>query len=76
MAEKEAKTEGESTELGMNSKAMIEENAKNKTVIRYGDRVPCEIIVDTRHYKKGQLIEPHKVMADQLIKDKIAKKVY
>jgi hypothetical protein len=67
----------EATEFdGMNSKEMIEKNSKELTKIRYNDRVDLEIISDkTKHYKKGQLISPHKVMAEQLVKDKIAKAI-
>ena len=57
----------------MDSKEMIDRNAENGTVIRYGDRVKLEVIKDTRFYRKGQLINPHKVMAEQLVKDGICK---
>jgi hypothetical protein len=61
---------------GMDSKEMIDTNAKKQTKIRYNDRVDLEIISDkTKHYKKGQLISPHRVMAEQLVKDKIAKAI-
>lgn len=59
----------------MDAKGMIEENAKNKTKVFYGERINLEIIADTKHYKKGRLISPHKIMGKQLIKDKIAKEV-
>lgn len=65
----------ETPERGMDSKGMIEEHAKAKTVVKYGERINLEIITDTRHYKKGQKIRPHVVMGKQLIKDKIAKEI-
>lgn len=74
MATKEKElTEGNG--LGMDAKGMIEENAKEKTVIRYGDRMKLKIITNTKHYKEGQIINPHTVMAKQLIKDGIAQEV-
>lgn len=57
----------------MNSEEMIETNAKNGTVIKYGDRVKLEVVKDTTFYKKGQIINPHKVMGEQLVKDGICK---
>jgi len=67
MAEKEAKT--------MDAKGMLKENGSKGTKIFYGERIKLEIIEDTKFYKKGQIINPHKVMGEQLIKDKIAKKI-
>jgi hypothetical protein len=59
----------------MNSKEMLKRNAKAERKIKYGDRINLEVISDTKHYKKGQIINPHVVMGEQLIKDKIAKEV-
>jgi len=59
----------------MNSKEMLKRNAKAGRKIKYGDRIKLEVISDTKHYKKGQIINPHVVMGEQLIKDKIAKEV-
>ena len=75
MAEEKAKQLDGSNEKGMNAKEMIETNSEKKTVIRYGDRKKVEIISKTKHYKIGQVISPHVIMAEQLIKDKIAKAV-
>jgi hypothetical protein len=60
---------------GMDAKEMIERNSKEERKIKYNDRVKLEILEDTKYYKKGQIIEPHRVMAEQLIKQKTAKEV-
>lgn len=60
---------------GMDAKAMIAENSEKRTKIRYADRLECEVIRDTKYLKKGKIINPHPVMAEQLIKDGIVKKV-
>lgn len=57
---------------GFDSKAMLAENGKKKTVIRYADRVKLKVIQETRHYKEGQIITPHKVMGEALVKQGIA----
>lgn len=57
----------------MDSKAMLKENVGKK--IRYNERKQVEIIKATKHYKVGQVIAPHTVVADRLIKEKIAKEV-
>lgn len=63
------------TMKSMDAKSMLKENGKKKRKIKYGERMQIEIIADTKHYKKGQIHNPHVVMAEQLIKDKIAKAV-
>ena len=57
------------------AKQMIEKHSVDKTVIKYGERKSVEILVDTKHYRKGQVINPHSIVADQLIDRKIAKAV-
>jgi hypothetical protein len=59
----------------MDAKKMLKENAENKRKIKYRSRMTLEVIEDTKFYKKGQIIRPHVVMGEQLIKDKIAKEV-
>lgn len=54
------------------SKAMIAENGKKKTVIRYADRVKLKTVQATRHYNEGDIITPHKVMGEALVKQGIA----
>jgi hypothetical protein len=59
----------------MNAKKMLKEAAQQKRKIFRKDRMKLEVITDTAFYKKGQIIEPHIVMGEQLVKDKIAKAV-
>jgi hypothetical protein len=56
----------------MDAEAMIAENTKNGTKIKYNDRVKLKVVKDTNFYKAGQVINPHRVIAEQLVKDKIA----
>jgi len=49
--------------------------ADQKRVIRYGERKQIEIIKETKHYKVGQVIAPHTVIAENLIEKKVAKAV-
>lgn len=42
-------------------------------IIKYGDRKKVEIVKETKHYKVGQIITPHKIMGEALIKQGIAK---
>ena len=72
MAKKE---EQEELANGFDAQAMIAENAEKKTIISYADRIKLEIVKDTRHYKVGQIINPHRVMGEALIKQGIAKGV-
>ena len=57
------------------SKAMLLENAKAGTKIKYADRLMVEIIKDTRHYRVGMKVSPHKVKGLALISQGIAKEV-
>ena len=75
MAKKEEQSTEELLPNGFDSKAMLAENGSKRTVIRYADRVKLEIIQETRHYKVGQIINPHKVMGEALVKQGIAKEV-
>lgn len=59
----------------MESKKMIKEATAQNKKIKYSERVTLEVIKDTKFYKKGQVIKPHSLMGEQLIKDKIAKAV-
>ena len=62
------------SEARFSSKKMLTDNADKGTKIRYTDRMAVEIIKDTDFYKKGQLINPHKVKGQTLIDQKIGKK--
>lgn len=55
------------------SKAMIAKHAKAQTVVKYADRNPVEIVKATKHYTVGQIINPHKIMGEELIAQGIAK---
>ena len=74
MAKKD-ETPQEELANGFDAKAMIAENAAKKTVIRYADRIKLKIVTPTRHYAEGQIINPHKVMGEALIKQGIAEEV-
>lgn len=65
MAEKELAT--------FDAKAMIAKHAKAETVIKYAERKQVEIVKATKHYKVGQVINPHKIMGEELIAQGIAK---
>ncbi len=43
--------------------------------IKYGDRKKVQIIKATKHYKVGDIINPHKIMGEALIDQGIAKEV-
>lgn len=60
---------------GMKAKEMLKQAADEKRKINYRDRIELEVIEDTKFYRKGQKITPHRVMGEQLIKEKIAKEV-
>lgn len=53
---------------------MLKKNADVGTKIRYTDRLKVEILHDTRFYRKGQVVNPHKVKGQALIDQGIAKK--
>ena len=56
------------------SKKMIAEHAEKGTIIDYAERLSVEILEDTKYYKKGDIISPHKIKGQALIDQKIAKK--
>jgi len=57
------------------AKAMITENAKKKTVIKYADRVKVKLLKDTVYQKAGKVYSPHRIKAEALIKQGLAEKV-
>lgn len=75
MAERVKREESENPKFDavFNSNAMIERHAKAETVVSYNDRKKVEIIKSTQFYTVGQVINPHKIMADELILQGIAK---
>jgi len=68
MAEKEA-------ELAVfDSKKMLKDLGKAETKIKYNDRMAVEVIAATKFHKVGDILNPHKVKAEAMISQKIAKK--
>lgn len=60
----------------MDSKKIIDKANKERRVIKRKERKKLEIIAkDHKHYKLGQIIEPHTLLAEELISSKIAKEV-
>jgi hypothetical protein len=57
------------------SKVMLSRANEKKLKIRYTDRVKLEIIKETKHYKLGKIITPHRLVADELVRLDIAKVV-
>jgi hypothetical protein len=60
-------------EATFSSKKMLAKHAKAKTKIRYADRKKVEIVQNTKHYNIGDVINPHKIVAEELIGSGIAK---
>lgn len=66
----------------MNAKELINRNAKAKTKFSYTDRVEVRIVKNTfikekngserPLLKEGMVIRPHRLIAEQLIKEKTA----
>lgn len=59
----------------VDSKALLKELGAAKRKIKFNDRLNLEVVKDTDFYRKGQLISPHRVFGEQLIKNGIAKEV-
>tara|TARA_R100000656_G_scaffold124173_2_gene101758 strand:+ start:3197 stop:3415 length:219 start_codon:yes stop_codon:yes gene_type:complete len=59
----------------VDSKKMLKELAEKKVKVRFSERLKLEILKDTKYYKKGQIINPHVTIGNELVKLKIAKKV-
>ena len=71
---KNVKTEKEIEATPSSTKDFLKEQAEKGTKIKLRDRIKCVIVKETKHYKKGQVITPHKIFGEKLIKEKIAKK--
>lgn len=67
-------TQNENPEKVFDAKEMLQKNADAGTKIKYNDRMAIEILVDTKFYKKGQIVNPHKVKGQALVDQKIGKK--
>lgn len=68
----EAKKDGEK-KVTMNSKEFIAKHAKAGTKFKYNDRKEVIAIVDGKNMKKGDVLNPHVLMAEQMIKDGLVK---
>lgn len=65
-----------SNEKGLKSKEMLKQAAKEKVKVKFSDRVEIEIVSEKmRHFKKGDKLKPHKVVAEKYIADGLAKQV-
>jgi len=62
-------------ELGINSKEMVLEHGQKKTKIFYTERLEIEVIKDMRYHNVGDILTPHKVVAEEYIKKGFAKRV-
>lgn len=59
----------------VNSKKLLKTLASENRKIKFNDRINLEVVKETRFYKKGQLISPHRTFGEELIKQKIAKEI-
>jgi len=59
----------------INSKKMLKELADKKVVVKRNERLKVEIVKDTKHYKKGQVVTPHVTFGKELVKQGLAKEV-
>jgi hypothetical protein len=69
----------------VNTKEMIARNAKKLTKFKYKDRVEVRAVKDTFIVQKngdktpvlvsGKTYKPHRLMAEQMVKDKVAEYV-
>ena len=61
---------------GIDTKSMLKEAGKVNRKIKFNDRVEIEITSpNMRHFKAGDKVKVHRVVAEQYIKDKLAKEV-
>jgi len=56
----------------MDAKGMLQKHGKKGTKIFYGTRKKVKVVEETQFLKKGRELNPHEIMADQLIEDGIA----
>lgn len=59
----------------MNVSKIQKEAAKEGRKVHLNDRVKLEVLKDSGHYRKGEVINPHKIYAEALIKNEIAKAI-
>lgn len=74
--EKTIESQDQNTDgVNFDAKAMLLENAQNKTVIRFKDRTEVRLLKDTVYQKAGKVYSPHKIKAEALVKQGIAELV-
>lgn len=61
--------------VNFDSKAMLAENGKNETVIKFADRVEVRLLKDTIYQKAGKVYSPHRVKAEAMVRQGIAELV-
>jgi hypothetical protein len=61
--------------VNFDSKAMLGENGKNGTVIKFADRVEVRLLKDTIYQKAGKVYSPHRVKAEAMVRQGIAELV-
>lgn len=57
------------------AKTIQKEAAKKSKEIKLNDRIELEIIADSGFYKKGQIVKPHRIYGEEMIKNGFAKEV-
>ena len=55
------------------AKAMLKSNAEKSTKIKFKDRLKVELTKDTLYQKKGKVYSPHRVKAEALVEQGLAK---
>lgn len=65
----------DSKTTALDSQKMLKDLAAKKKKVRFTDRKTVKIVKATKHYKEGQVINPHLVVADTLIEKGLAKEV-
>lgn len=68
-----AETKKEEKLASFDAKKMLLDNGAKGTIIRYTDRMKVEVVKATKYYKVGDVLNPHKVKAEALIDQGIAK---
>lgn len=72
---KETKEKNKPETPAFSSKEVGKAAGKAERKIRMNDRMNLEITQDSGHYKKGQLISPHRVYGEAMVNSGIAKEV-
>lgn len=62
-------------EVVIDAPKVLKESAEKSRIIKRTDRMTLEVLRDTKYYTKGQIITPHPVLGEELVKNKVAKEV-